>query len=254
MFNKKLLHCLLLLPILFVMSGCSDISDTVQVQDDGFQIEKIQLSVVIIVATKDISTFREASFDTSDPFFNFPYYAPDYDKDEGEPQKIGGGSGFIVAKDGLILTTKHVVGDKSADYTVVTHDGTEYEVEIIFRDPLNDVAVIKIEDKNWPALIFGESDVQIGQKVAAFGGGNTVSEGAIAATERDITAGTIKEPVTLKNLLQTDTVISPGSSGGPLLNMNSEVIGINVAIARYAQDISFAIPIDDAKSILDDVR
>ncbi len=238
--------------VVVLLTGCTNVSDTVQVKK-SLDTEKIKPSVVTIVATKDISKFREASFDTTDPFFNFPYYAPDYDKDEGEVQKTGGGSGFFVKSNGLILTARHVVYDKSADYTVVTHDGMEYIAEIISLDPLNDIAVIKIEDKNWPALTFGESDVQAGQKVVAFGG-NAVSEGFIVATKRDITAGTVKEPVTLKNLLQTDTVISPGSSGGPLLNMNSEVIGINVAIARYAQDISFAIPIDDAKSILDDVR
>ncbi len=253
MFNKKFLHYILLLPILFVMNGCSNVSDTVQVEDDGFDIEKIKPSVVTIVATKDISAFREASFDTTDPFFNFPYYAPDYDKEEGEPQKIGGGSGFIVKSNGLILTARHVVGDKSADYTVVTNNGTEYSAEIISLDPLSDVAVIKIEDKNWPVLTLGESDIQAEQKVIAFGG-NDVSEGSIVATNRDITAGIVKEPVTLKNLLQMDAVISPGSSGGPLLNMDGEVVGINVAIARYAEDISFAIPIDDAKSILDDMK
>lgn len=253
MFNKKLLHWLLLLPILFVMNGCSDVSDSVQVEDDGFQAEKIQLSVVSIVATKDISKFRKASFDTTDPFFNFPYYAPDYNEEEEEPQKIGGGSGFIVTADGLILTTKHVVYDKSADYTVVTHDGMEYSAEIVRLDPLNDIAVIKIEDRNWPVLTFAESDVQTGEEVIAFGG-NSVSEGTIAATERNITAGTMKKPVTLVNLIQTDAVINPGSSGGPLLNMDGEVIGINVATYRYAEDISFAIPIDDAKSVLDEVE
>ena len=254
MFHKKFPHGLLVLAVaLFIMSGCSGANDVSQMEDESFQIEEIKSSVVSIVTTKDISKFREGSFNYSDPFFNVPYFIPEYGQNENaeNSEETGSGSGFIFTEDGHILTNRHVVDDGMADYTVVMRNGTEYKAEIISRDSLNDI--IKIKGNSFPAVNFGNSDdLYIGQKVAAIG--NTITYGTIIVKGRDITAGTVKEPETLTNLLQTDAVINLGNSGGPLVNLNGEVIGINVAMARDAQGISFAIPINDAKAMLDEVK
>ena len=258
MLHKKLYpHGLLVLAVaLFIMSGCSGANDANQLEDDSFQIEEIKSSVVRIIAAKNLSLYREGSFNYSDPFFNVPYFIPEYDqnKNRENPEETGSGSGFIFTEDGRILTNRHVVDDETADYTVVMHDGTEYKADVISRDPLNDIAIIKIKGMNsFPAVNLGNSDdLQIGQKVAAIG--NTVTYGTITAKGRDITAGTVKKPETLTNLLQTDAVINLGNSGGPLVNMNGEVIGINVAMARDAQGISFAIPINDVKATIDEAK
>ncbi len=236
------------------MNGCSGINDDNQLENDSFQIEEIKSSVVRIIASKNLPLYREGSFNYNDPFFNVPYFIPEYGKNENaeNSEETGSGSGFIFTEDGRILTNRHVVDDEMADYTVVMHDGTEYKGEVISRDALNDIDIIKIKGvKSFPAVDLGNSDgLQIGQKVAAIG--NTVTYGTIIAKGRDITAGTVKKPEVLKNLLQTDAVINLGNSGGPLVNLGGQVIGINVAMARDVQGVSFAIPINDVKAMLEE--
>jgi S1-C subfamily serine protease len=177
-------------------------------------------------------------------------------------QSSGGGTGFIITSDGLILTNKHVVADASATYTVFTSDGKSYPAKIQSTDPYNDLAVVKIEATNLPVAELGDSDqLEIGQWVMAVGNAlakfnNTVTAGIISAKQRQIEASDSSggSSETLDGLLQIDAAINPGNSGGPLVNLKGQVVGINTAIASDAQGIGFAIPINIAKSAIDSIK
>lgn len=168
----------------------------------------------------------------------------------GQPLDIG--SGFIIDPEGLVVTNKHVVSDTSATYKVVTQEGTEHEVREISRDPSNDIAILKIEATELPAVELGDSsNLKVGQFVIAIGTAlgefrHTVTTGVISGLGRGITAGSIFEGFVerLDDVIQTDAAINPGNSGGPLLNSAGQVIGINVAVAQGAENIGFAIPIN----------
>jgi serine protease Do len=244
-------------------------------------VQAVSPAVVSVVVTKDLPLYRQQAFNFNDffmrdpfadPFFDLPFSQPQYETDEDgnvkkTPRKVGGGSGFIVTENGLILTNRHVVEDEAADYTVIVQEGTEYAAEVVSRDPLNDIAVLKIKDENgdevtgFPTVKLGSSSaMKVGQRVVAIGNAlaeyeNTVTTGVISAKGREITAGNGNgRSEALINLLQTDAAINPGNSGGPLVNLLGEVIGINVAIAAGAQGIGFAIPIDDVKPIINSVK
>ena len=177
-------------------------------------------------------------------------------------QTSGGGTGFIITSDGLILTNKHVVSDATAKYSVTTLDGKTYDATVQSLDPANDLAVVKIDARNLPVVELGDSDqLQIGQWVVAVGNAlgqfqNTVTSGIISAKNRKIDASdsTGASTETLTGLLQTDAAINAGNSGGPLVNLAGQVIGINTATASGAQGIGFAIPINEAKSAIDSIK
>lgn len=180
---------------------------------------------------------------------------------DGEKVKVGGGSGFIVHPDGLVLTNKHVVFDPDAEYTVITGDEKEHHGKVISRDPINDVAVLKIDAKRLSAVQLGNSNkIELGQTVVAIGNAlglftNTVSKGIISGLGRKISAsmGQGGDMEHLRNVIQTDVAINQGNSGGPLINLDGEVIGINTAIIFGAQNIGFALPINWAKADLEDI-
>lgn len=175
----------------------------------------------------------------------------------GQEQDIG--SGFIVSKDGLIVTNKHVVTTQDATYKVITNDGKEFDVKEINRDPSNDIAILKIDATGLKPVELGDSgNLQVGQFAMAIGTAlgefrQTVTTGVISGLGRGITAGSALEGYVerLDDVIQTDAAINPGNSGGPLLNSAGQVIGINVAVAQGAQNIGFAIPINIVKSALD---
>jgi S1-C subfamily serine protease len=179
-----------------------------------------------------------------------------------EMQKIGEGSGFIVSEDGLVLTNKHVASDKGAEYTVIMSDRKEYAAKVLAADPVQDIAILKIEGSGFRPVKFGSSsDLQIGQTVIAIGNAlgefpNTVSTGVISGLSRTITAsdGQSQNAETLDNVIQTDAAINSGNSGGPLLNISGEVIGINTAMSSQGQGIGFALPIDLAKRDIEQVK
>jgi len=173
------------------------------------------------------------------------------------------GTGMIVSKDGYVLTNKHVV-DGVSKVSVITSEGKEYKsVDIVGTDPLNDVAFLKINDAtDLPAVTIGDSKtVRVGQSVLAIGNAlgqyqNTVTTGIISGLGRPVTAssdGTAQNSESLSDLLQTDAAINTGNSGGPLLNMQGQVIGMNTAVAEDAQSIGFAIPIGATKGMLQQV-
>ena len=177
-------------------------------------------------------------------------------------QQVGGGSGFIVSSDGLILTNKHVVSDATASYTVITNDGTKYSAKVLARDPNQDLAVVKINATGLPTVTLGDSSgLELGQTTIAIGNAlgqfsNTVSVGVVSGLARTVTASApdTGSQETIQGVIQTDAAINPGNSGGPLLNLRGEVIGINTAIASGAENIGFALPINRAKNDIASVK
>jgi len=168
------------------------------------------------------------------------------------------GTGFVVTADGLIVTNKHVV-DAAGEYTVIDKQNTEHKVLNIYRDPVNDLAILKVEGLQAPSLDLGDSDsLKVGQEVVAIGTAlgefrHTVTTGVVSGLGRGIEAG---DPLgasieSLENVIQTDAAINPGNSGGPLLDSNGRVIGVNVAVSAAGQNIGFAIPINVIKASLD---
>ncbi len=177
------------------------------------------------------------------------------DTGQTQLQQVGGGSGFIISSDGLILTNKHVVSNTGASYTVITENGKKYNATVLARDPNQDLAVVKIQATGLPTVALGNSDsLELGQTAIAIGNAlgefsNTVSVGVVSGLARTVTASAPDTGAqeTISNVIQTDAAINPGNSGGPLLNLAGQVIGINTAIASNAQNIGFAIPINTAK-------
>lgn len=175
--------------------------------------------------------------------------------------QTGAGTGIVVSSDGLILTNKHVVqgGDS---FTIVTSDNKEYKnAKVIATDPSNDIAFMRVDAKDLKPAELGDSDkVEVGQTVVAIGNAlgqfqNTVTTGVISGKSRPITAaGGDGAAEKLTNLFQTDAAINPGNSGGPLVDIEGRVIGINTAVAGSAENIGFAIPINDAKASLESVQ
>ncbi|MFZ1301298.1 MAG: trypsin-like peptidase domain-containing protein [Candidatus Microsaccharimonas sp.] len=176
----------------------------------------------------------------------------------GTTTQEGAGTGIIVSTDGYVMTNNHVIQDVN-DVSIIDSNGDQYDdVTVIGRDPLNDVAFLKIKsDKTFKAATLGNSStIRIGQQVVAIGNAlgqysNTVTSGIISGTGRPITADAGNgQTETLSDLIQTDASINPGNSGGPLLNMAGQVIGINTAIAEDANGIGFSIPINSTKGVL----
>lgn len=235
-------------------------TQTVAVEEDSATIdvvEKASPAVVSIIVTKDYSrVFQNSPYSPFDDFFfGLPTQQP-----EGK-QEVGGGTGFIVSADGLIVTNKHVVDDDEAEYTVVLNDGKRYDATVLAKDPTNDVAIVKIDATALPIVTLGDSDkVQSGQTVLAIGNAlgqyrNTVTKGIVSGKSRTITASDSSgQSETLEDVFQTDAAINPGNSGGPLLDLAGSVVAINTAVNREGQLIGFAIPINVVKRDLESVK
>lgn len=227
-------------------------------------------AVVSVVASKDVPVVEQYYVDPfgDDPllkeFFgdNGPSIQIPQLRQKGiRKQDVSAGTGFFVSSGGLIITNKHVVADKEAEYTVLMNDGKKLAAKVLARDPVQDVAVLQVSGSNFPSLRLGDSaGVKIGQTVIAIGNSlgefrNTVSVGVISGLQRSIVArGGASGPEALQELIQTDAAINPGNSGGPLLNIHGEVIGINTAVASGAQSIGFALPINKVKRDLENVK
>ncbi len=228
-------------------------------------VEKAAPAVVSIIVSQEISRYiyewspLEEFFQEEWPFFEFKIPQPKK-LPEKEKQQIGRGTGFIISPDGLILTNKHVVYEKDAEYSVITNEGKTLPAKILATDPFNDIAILKIEGNNFAYLKLGDSDkVKIGQTVIAIGFAlgefrNTVTKGVVSGIGRKITAGGGGRIEQLEDVIQTDAAINPGNSGGPLLNLKGEVIGINTAMSLEGQLIGFAIPINVAKYAVESVK
>lgn len=215
-------------------------------------VNRVSAAVVTIGITKTNSAADVFSFDPFSPFNPFPSSAPSngLGKSQNTEQDIG--SGFIVSADGLIVTSKHVVADTEGKYRVVTKDNKTYDVTKIYRDPINDLSILKIDASNLPVVEMGDSDkIKVGQLAIAIGTAlgefrNTVTTGVVSGIGRGITAGDALdgEAEKLDNVIQTSAAINPGNSGGPLLNSSGQVIGVNTAVSSDGQNIGFALPIN----------
>ncbi len=179
-------------------------------------------------------------------------------------KKLGEGTGFLISPDGYILTNKHVVAGadpKTGEYRVILNSGKEYYAQLIGIDPLNDLAVIKIFDKNLPFVELGDSDrLSIGASVIAIGNAlgrydNSATKGIVSAVGRSLVASDQSGySEALDNLIQTDAKINVGNSGGPLIDLFGRVVGINTAVEAAGSAIGFAIPINDARPVIKSVK
>jgi S1-C subfamily serine protease len=217
-------------------------------------VEKASPSVVTIGITK---TSRVGDIFEINPFDPFSPFRTRPGREQTLEQDIG--SGFVVSQDGLIVTNKHVVSDTEAKYRVILKDDTSYDVQKIFRDPVNDLAILKINASGVDPIALGDSSgIKVGQMAIAIGTAlgefrSTVTVGVISGVGRGITAGSPFEGYVerLDNVIQTDAAINPGNSGGPLLNSSGQVIGVNTAVSSEGQNIGFAIPINVVKDAID---
>lgn len=223
-------------------------------------IERANPAVVSIVISKELPV-RNREFGNLfyDPFF-FPL---EFGSGSVETRKreIGGGSGFFVSSDGLIVTNRHVVNDQTATYTVYTNDGKSYPASVVARDSALDIALIKVRGSGFSYLTFADSEqVKVGQTVIAIGNAlsefrNTVSVGVVSGLARSIIAGSeFGQTERLDEVIQTDAAINPGNSGGPLLDLSGKVIGVNVAVAEESENIGFALPAGAVRDVVESVQ
>ena len=221
--------------------------------------DKVKDSVVNISTTQEIEGNPLIPFmGPGSPFGDF--FGPNLPKKffgnepHGKMKTHALGSGFVIDKEGLIITNNHVV-EKATEIKIILQNGKEYDAKLVGRDPKTDLALIQVEpDKDFPApALLGDSDaLRVGDWVMAvgnpFGLGHTVTTGIISAKSRILGAGPYDD------FLQTDAAINPGNSGGPLFNMTGQVIGINTAIIAQGQGLGFAIPINMAKDLLPQLK
>lgn len=228
-------------------------------------VSKSSPAVVSIMISKNVST-EQSLGGPFDPFLPLPFgnqggSGSRSDSQNSQQQIVGSGSGFLITSDGLILTNKHVVDDAQAQYTIIMNDGKQFATKVLAKDPVRDVAVLKIEGNNFPTVPLGNSDaVSVGQTVIAIGDSlgeftNSVSRGIVSGLKRNVSADSgVGDSERLTNIIQTDAAINPGNSGGPLLDIEGSVIGISVARAQGAENIGFALPINQVKRIIDQVE
>lgn len=222
-------------------------------------VEAVMPSVASVVVRKPLSEIEDY------------FYTPFIFEDETESVEsgdelieIGGGTAFFVTGDGLLLTNGHVVSDSEAVYSIVTNEGDEYPVEVVASDVFFDLAVLQvigefIAEDQFAVAEFGDSDlISIGQTVIAIGNTlseyrNTVTKGVVSGIGRRVVASDYFVTEVIEEAIQTDAAINPGNSGGPLVNLFGQVIGINTAVSSSGEGIGFAIPINSAKKIVEDV-
>lgn len=234
------------------------------VTEESVTIDTVKKTGPSVVTIAEMSSSSQSQSLNQGPFsiFGVPGTPPDNSQPlPTQPQSIG--SGFIVSSEGLIVTNKHVVADTTGKYQVITANDKKYDVQKIYRDPLNDLAIIKIDSNQNsgntlnPVGLGDSSHLQVGQFVIAIGTAlgefrNTVTTGVISGLGRGIQAGDQFQGYVeqLDNVIQTSAPINPGNSGGPLLNSAGQVIGINTAVSQQGQNIGFAIPVNTVKDSL----
>lgn len=230
-------------------------------------VEKTIPGVVSVVISADVPII-EQYYENYNPFGDFfgrgfGFQVPRQRQVGTEEKEIGGGTGFFISSDGYIVTNKHVVDIEGGKFSVVTNEEDIYDVDVIAKDPTLDIAILKVntdEDVSFPSLSFGDSDsLRLGEPVIAIGNAlaefpNSVSVGVVSGLARDITAGDSFGSVeTLEGVIQTDAAINRGNSGGPLLDKEGKVIGVNVAVAGNSENIGFALPAKVVESVYQSV-
>lgn len=216
-------------------------------------VEKANQSVVTVAISKDVS---DNSIDLFRQMFGFKE-----EKVSTKNIERDIGTGFIISEDGLIVTNKHVVSDLLAKYKVVIGKDETVDVVNIYRDPINDLAIIKVNKTQLKPVELGDSDkLKVGQTVIAIGTAlgefrSTVTKGVISGLGRGITAGgfgVVTEK--LEDVIQVDAAINSGNSGGPLFDSSGKVIGVNVAMSQNGQNIGFALPINLVKQSVENFK
>jgi len=234
-------------------------------------VRESQNAVVSVIATKDLPVYEEYFVNPfqDDDFFGqiippefFPnLQIPQYRQNGTEKKQISSGTGFFVTEDGMIVTNQHVVADKDAEYSIVMNNGTRLSAKILAIDPMQDIAILKVDGSGYSYLPLGNSEkLSAGQTVVAIGNTlgefqNTVSVGVISGLSRTVVAdGVGVGSEVLQEVIQTDAAINPGNSGGPLFDLAGRVIGINTAMARGAENVGFALPVNIVKKDIADVK
>lgn len=225
--------------------------------------ESIVIDIVKNVGPSVVTVSEQSTGSTSQFFDPFSIFGIPSQSQPQTQRTINIGSGFIVTSDGFVITSKHVVSDTNVTYQIITSNDKKYTVQKVFRDPLNDIAILKIDPTEnvgqtlKPVVLGDSSRLQVGQFVVAIGTAlgefrNTVTTGVISGLGRGITAGGEFQGLAerLDNVIQTDAAINPGNSGGPLVNSADQVIGINTAVSVNGQNIGFALPINVVKDSL----
>ncbi|OGK09372.1 hypothetical protein A2767_00955 [Candidatus Roizmanbacteria bacterium RIFCSPHIGHO2_01_FULL_35_10] len=267
---KKLLFLLAILIIILAISQKSRLPFNLPQGNPGQNIEKqtvvYEESVITKVVEESLPSVVTIGISTTasqndsfelDPFNPFSPFRRVPGANKKIEQNIG--SGFIISRDGLIITNKHVVSETDASYKILTNDKKKYDIVKIYRDPLNDLAILKINASGLKPLKLGDSNnLKLGQMAIAIGTPlgeftNTVTVGIVSGLGRGITAGSPFEGYVekLDNVIQTDAAINPGNSGGPILNSKGQAVGVNVALAQEGQNIGFALPINIVKTLID---
>jgi S1-C subfamily serine protease len=233
------------------------------VTSDNIQIKVVSEESVVVNVVKKVTpavvtvgiTKNQPVIDWNFDPWGFGGFSPRQQGSKEVKQDIG--SGFVVKSDGLIVTNKHVVADTNAKYRVITADNKTFDAVKIYRDPSNDLAILKINTSGLATVELGDSDkLQVGQMAIAIGTAlgefrSTVTTGVVSGIGRSITAGSFYQgSEKLDNIIQTSAAINPGNSGGPLLNSSGQVIGVNVAVAADGQNIGFALPINLLKTAM----
>ena len=216
--------------------------------------ERVNPAVVQIQSTR-LLTQGEGGNDPFSQFFGRSPFG-------GDGAQSGLGSGAFVSDDGYIVTNNHVIEDAD-ELNVVLFDGREFEAEVVGADPFSDLAVLKVDGSGFPSIPFGDSDeLRVGQWVLAFGSplsadlSNTVTNGIVSSLGRFSGAPDPRGRQTISNYIQTDAAVNPGNSGGPLVNLRGEIVGINSAIATRTgtfNGISFAVPSNIVRSTVEQI-
>lgn len=232
------------------------------VSEESLTIELVKKVSPSVVTISVKGSPLQSSGSQLNPLFDpFGFFSdlPQDQLPQGQNAEEDIGSGFIISEGGLVATNKHVVSQTSATYKVITKDGKTYDVTKIYRDPANDLAILKIDAAGLTPLSLGDSSkLQVGQFALAIGTAlgefrNTVTTGVISGLGRGITAGSPLEGAVerLDDVIQTSAAINPGNSGGPLIDSSGDAIGVNTAVSTAGQNIGFAIPINVIKEAID---
>ena len=258
--GKKVFFSIMVIISAFLMVSVSNAKTTYTIPESFTDLAKTASPTVVNIRTvrtikgggRVYRHFFNSPFGKEDPFHDFfdNFLGNEFQRDFKQRSL---GSGFIIDKEGYIVTNNHVIEDADK-IKVKLKNGKEFDAEIVGRDSNTDIALIKIKSKNnLSVLQLGDSDaLKVGQWVVAigspFGLEHTVTAGIVSAKGRIIGSGPYDD------FIQTDASINPGNSGGPLINMKGEVVGINTAIIASGQGIGFAIPINHAKSIINQLK
>lgn len=217
-----------------------------------------ELTVNAVVHVKVKSEVKQSmGFGGNDPIFEY-FFGPQYRQQQPQMRE-GSGSGVIISNDGYIVTNNHVI-DGSKEIEVVLNDKRSYTAEVVGSDPNTDIALLKIDEKDLPVVVFGNSDsLKVGEWVLAVGNPfnltSTVTAGIVSAKARNINI--LSSAMKIESFIQTDAAVNPGNSGGALVNTRGELVGINTAIASQTGSYAgyaFAVPSSIVQKVVSDIR